>query len=230
MYRIIAIILVLMLATPAYADVYDTSGNLTAAGVSPGTCVLANGAGVATSRPAPCSPTGQAFVIPAVGSNVTVTTQNLNFSYFLGQPITITDGTNTVIGSANATVTNSTTFSFHVFSVNNGLVGNTMAAGSNITTGGAGVIGANRILHDTFTTASTANNTCTSATITFSLAFTNTPTVVVSISTLPPVASSHTSDVAAYADTKTNTNFVIHFCNNATGTFSSTIDWIATGV
>lgn len=68
---------------------------------------------------------------------MTITAQTLTVSYFAGQPLTITDGTNTVVGTVFASVTNSTTFQFRATAITTGAVGNTMATGATITAGGA---------------------------------------------------------------------------------------------
>ena len=83
------------------------------------------------------SATTSTFVIPSVGSTVTVPLAAGEAIYKEYTPLTISDGTNSISGNTSTTTnSSSTSISFVVERINDGISGNTMANAALITTGG----------------------------------------------------------------------------------------------
>ncbi len=105
---------------------------------SPANGCMVDVANILTSLPFPCLPfTSAGFVVPAIGSAVTVNTgTTYPVTLKSGAPLTITDGTTNVSGYVVTSVNAASSFSFNVQRVNSGIVGNTIASGSPVYQGG----------------------------------------------------------------------------------------------
>lgn len=110
--------------------------SLTDSGLVSGQCAAVLTNGLFGSTGFSCGTTSSAtFVIPSVNGTVSVNTTNpVTFAKYT--PITITDGTNEVIGYVNSAVSNATSFTFFETSVAQGAVGNTMATAAEIIVSG----------------------------------------------------------------------------------------------
>jgi hypothetical protein len=159
--------------------------------------------------------TGASFVIPAIGSSVTVTQQTGQVvSDFVGEPFTITDGTHIISGHVTTNTFSGLTFPFTVDSITAGAVGNTVTTGapiysggisSSVTTRSAGsTLGGTHI--ETVPTTSVAG--LSSGTFTFGAAYTVAPVCTISTvtATLSVTPAFNVGSVTTTVLTVENTN------------------------
>jgi hypothetical protein len=86
-------------------------------GLAGNNCIVTDGNSNLITRSWPCTPATHSFVIPAIGSTVTVQTSTLSFTFYAGQKVNILDGTNNIEGTVVSSITNSNTFNLLVTSI-----------------------------------------------------------------------------------------------------------------
>ena len=165
--------------TPAYSSITDT-------GIASSNCVASNSSNLFTATGFTCGTTTSAtFVVPSISGTVSISTM-FPVTFLQYTPISITDGTNSVTGYVNATVSNANSFVFKESAIIQGTASNIMATNAEVIVAGNG--------GNTYTAGS--NLTLTSG----AFALSNSPTVT------GTVTSSASSGFGFYAGGGGNQN------------------------
>lgn len=143
---------------------YPSFLTLTDSGLTSGSCTNITTGGLFSSSGFGCGTTTAAsFTIPALTGTVTVTTTN-PVTFLKYTPITITDGTNNIVGYVNATVSNATSFVLNETTITQGAAANTMATTAEVIVAGGGGSSSSGITSITGTTNQITASTTSGAT------------------------------------------------------------------